>query len=223
MTTATGFVVAASACFSYGQRGDVNGKAWPTEGYMLTLAILGKALYLSWVLSEIGILILTRTTSGGGEIKDRGSLLILWVTMIASINLGTRFGDSHALVMSGEVEWGRYVSLACMIFGLAIRWTAVASLGRSFSANVAIHAEQQLSTTGLYRFVRHPSYFGLLLVLVAIGLHTRDWIGFAIVVLPPLAALGYRIHVEEQALRTAFGPVYTVYAGRTKRLLPGLY
>ncbi len=190
---------------------------------MVTLVALGKALYLSWVLSEIGILIVTRTRSGGGEIKDRGSLLILWITMIASINLGTRFGDSHTPTMFGGAQWIRFAGLACMAFGLAIRWTAVVSLGRSFSANVAIHAEQRLQTAGLYRFVRHPSYFGLLLVLVAIGLHTRNWIGFATVVIPSMAALSYRIHVEEQALRAAFGDVYAVYTSRTKRLLPGVY
>jgi protein-S-isoprenylcysteine O-methyltransferase Ste14 len=190
---------------------------------MLTLAALGKMLYLSWVLSEIGILIVTKTRSGGGEISDRGSLLILWITMIASINLGVGFGDSHAPTMFGGVEWIRFASLAFMVLGLAIRWTAVVSLGRSFSANVAIRTEQQLRTDGLYRFVRHPSYCGLLLVLVAIGLHTCNWIGLGMVVIPPMAALRYRIQVEEEALRAAFGPVYAAYAGSTKRLLPGVY
>jgi protein-S-isoprenylcysteine O-methyltransferase Ste14 len=190
---------------------------------MLTLVALGKALYLSWVLSEVAILIVTRTGSGRGEVKDRGSLLILWITMIASINLGIRFGDSHAATMFDGAEWIRFASLAFMVFGLAIRWTAVVSLGRWFSANVAIRTEQRLQTAGLYSFVRHPSYFGLLLVLVAIGLHTRNWIGLAIVVIPSMAALSYRIHVEEQALRAAFGDVYAVYTSRTKRLLPGVY
>jgi len=190
---------------------------------MLTLVALGKALFLSWVFSEVAILIVTRTRSGEGEIKDRGSLLIQWIAMIASINLGVRFGDSHAPTMFDGAEWIQFASLAFMIFGLAIRWTAVVSLGRSFSANVAIRTEQRLQTDGLYRFVRHPSYLGLLLLLIAIGLHTRNWIGFAIVVIPTTAALSYRIHVEEQALRAAFGDVYAVYISRTKRLLPGVY
>lgn len=190
---------------------------------MLTLAALGKALYLSWVLSEIGIFIVTRTRPGRGEIQDRGSLVILWITLVAAINLGTRFGDSHTPTMFGGVQWIRFASLVCMILGLAIRWTAVVSLGRSFSANVAIRTEQRLQTTGLYRFVRHPSYFGLLLVIVAIGLHTHNWIGFAMVVIPSMAALSYRIHVEEEVLRAAFGHDYAVYTGRTKRLLPGVY
>jgi protein-S-isoprenylcysteine O-methyltransferase Ste14 len=190
---------------------------------MVTLSVLGKALYWSWVLSEIVILVVTRTRTGRGEIRDRGSLLLLWVTLVAAITLGTRFGDSHAPTVFEAAQWIRFAGLACMTFGLAIRWTAIVSLGGSFSANVAIRSQQQLQTAGLYRFVRHPSYLGLLLVMVAIGLHTHNWIGFAIVVVPSTAALSYRIHVEEEALRTAFGDAYTVYAARTKRLLPGVY
>lgn len=189
----------------------------------MTLLALGKALYWCWVVSEIAIFVVTRTRSGKGEIKDRGSLLLLWVTIFASLYFGPRYGDTHAPNMFGGAEWMRYAGLACLIFGLAIRWTAVVSLGRSFSANVAIRAEQQLKTGGLYRFVRHPSYFGLLLVIVAIGLHTHNWIGFAIVVIPSFAALSYRIHVEEAALKTAFGNTYEVYSSRTKRLIPGIY
>jgi protein-S-isoprenylcysteine O-methyltransferase Ste14 len=143
--------------------------------------------------------------------------------MFASINLGARFGDSHTPTMFGGAQWIRFASLAFLVFGLAIRWTAVVSLGKSFSANVAIRTEQRLQTAGLYRFVRHPSYLGLLLVIVAIGLHTRNWIGFAIVVIPSMAALSYRIQVEEAALRAAFGDVYAVYISRTKRLFPGVY
>ena len=189
----------------------------------MTLSELGKALYWCWVLSEVVIFIVTRTRSGKGEIKDRGSLLLLWVTIFAALYLGPRYGDTHPPNMFRGAQWIRYAGLACLISGLAIRWTAVASLGRSFSANVAIRAEQRLKSDGLFRYVRHPSYLGLLLVIVAVGLHTHNWMGFAIVVIPPFAALSYRIHVEEAALSKAFGDAYEVYSSRTKRLIPGLY
>jgi protein-S-isoprenylcysteine O-methyltransferase Ste14 len=39
---------------------------------------------------------------------------------------------------------------------------------------------------------------------------------------PPLAALLYRIHVEEAALRNAFDE-YDDYSRTTKRLIPGIY
>jgi protein-S-isoprenylcysteine O-methyltransferase Ste14 len=189
----------------------------------MTIQALGKALYICWVLSEVAIFVFTRTKSGKGEIKDRGSLLLLWVVIFASLYLGPLYGDTHQRNMFGNAEWIRYAGLALMIVGLAIRWTAVVSLGKSFSANVAIRTEQRLKTNGLFRFVRHPSYFGLLLVIVAIGIHTHNWIGFAISVIPPFAALSYRIHVEESALKAAFGDAYAAYSHRTKRLIPAIY
>lgn len=189
----------------------------------MTVSSVGKAIYLFWVFSEVVIFIATRTRSGGGEIKDRGSLLLLWVVIFSALYYGPQYGDTHPHNMFGDAEWVRYFGLACLIIGLAIRWTAVIMLGRSFSANVAIRDEQKLKTSGLYRFVRHPSYFGLLLIIFAIGLHTHNWIGFAIVMIPCFAALSYRIHVEELALRSAFGDAYVEYTRRTKRLIPGIY
>ncbi len=189
----------------------------------MTVQALGKALYICWVLSEVAIFVFTQTRSGKGEIKDRGSLLLLWVVIFASLYLGPRYAATHAPNMFGNAEWIRYAGLALLIFGLAIRWTAVVTLGRAFSANVAIRSEQRLKTDGLFRFVRHPSYLGLLLVIVAVGLHGHNWIAFAIAVIPPFAAISYRIHVEEAALKSAFGSAYDAYSRRTKRLIPGIY
>jgi protein-S-isoprenylcysteine O-methyltransferase Ste14 len=39
----------------------------------------------------------------------------------------------------------------------------------------------------------------------------------------PTASVMYRIHVEEKALRSAFGAEYDEYAKTTKRLVPGVY
>jgi protein-S-isoprenylcysteine O-methyltransferase Ste14 len=106
---------------------------------------------------------------------------------------------------------------------LAVRWIAIFNLGRSFSANVAIQQEQKVHRAGLYRFVRHPSYLGLLIIFVSVGLHSRNWLGLAVAVMPPLAALMYRIYVEEAALNEAFGEEYAEYTRTTKRLVPGVY
>ncbi len=88
---------------------------------------------------------------------------------------------------------------------------------------MAIHATQRVLKTGLYRWMRHPSYTGLLLCIFAVGLHTRNWISFLIVVVPCTAALLYRIHVEEIALREHFGQEYIEYSEVTRRLIPGVY
>jgi protein-S-isoprenylcysteine O-methyltransferase Ste14 len=43
------------------------------------------------------------------------------------------------------------------------------------------------------------------------------------VFIPTTAALIYRIHIEEAALRDAFGDEYLLYSRSAKRLVPGVY
>ena len=189
----------------------------------MTASTLWQALYWAWVASEVLVLVVTRTRQSGGNVQDRGSLLLLWPVIFVSIFAGTRFGETHPHTIFGGAHWVRWASLAMLSAGIAIRWTAIVTLGKSFSANVAIHATQTVHKTGLFRFVRHPSYSGMLLIFAAIGLHTRTWVGLVILLLPTTAALLYRIHVEEAALGKAFGDEYARYSRTTKRLVPGVY
>ena len=189
----------------------------------MATAMLWKIFDWTWIASEVIILAATRTRRSSGNVRDRGSLIILWPVIVASITAGSWIGEAHAPTMFGGAHWVRTASLVVLVIGLAIRWTAIATLGRAFSANVAIHATQTVRKTGLFRFVRHPSYSGLVLIFVAVGMHTRNWMGLAITLVPTTAALLYRIHVEEAALRQAFGQEYIDYSRATKRLIPGIY
>lgn len=189
----------------------------------MDLSTLWTALSWAWIASEIGILLLTRTRSSEGEVQDRGSIVILWGALLASIALGRWIGATHPQSIFLKAHWVRVADVAIFAAALLLRWTAVVTLGRSFSANVAIRATQSLHRTGLYRLVRHPSYTGLIFILFAEALRTRNWVGFAVMLVPTMAALLYRIHVEETALRSAFGEEYAVYSRTTKRLIPGLY
>ncbi len=189
----------------------------------MTLSIVFKYLFWAWTASEVLILVVTRTRRKGGQIKDRGSLLILWPAIFCSVWFAESYGETHDHNMFVGAHWPRVVALILLILGLAVRWTAILTLGKSFSANVAIHATQTLNRSGLYRWVRHPSYSGMLLIFAAVGLSTRNWVSLAVMLIFPTAALLYRIHVEEIALTGAFGPEYTQYQRETKRLIPGIY
>jgi protein-S-isoprenylcysteine O-methyltransferase Ste14 len=71
--------------------------------------------------------------------------------------------------------------------------------------------------------VRHPSYAGLLLRYLGLGMALANWLSAALVFLPLLCATVYRIRVEERALREHFGEEHAAYAGVTKRLVPWIY
>jgi len=150
-------------------------------------------------------------------------MLILWIVIAASITACQWISEATRPNMFGGAHALKIAAVIVMVIALAIRWTAIFTLGKSFSANVAIQHSQQITRTGLYRFVRHPSYLGLLLAFLAVGLHSRNWISFAIVLVAPAAALLYRIHVEEAALAKAFGDDYAAYCRTTKRLVPGVF
>lgn len=189
----------------------------------MTLSVVWLVLIYGWVASEIFIGISTRTKRGSGNVRDRGSLLILWIGITLGVTASSLIGDTRPPNMFGGAYWPKLVSAILMVVGLGIRWRAIVSLGKSFSSNVAIQEQQTLTSTGLFRFVRHPSYLGLLLVFLAVALHSDNWIGFAAALVPTTAALFYRIHVEEAALMAAFGDQYAAYCRHTKRLIPGLY
>jgi protein-S-isoprenylcysteine O-methyltransferase Ste14 len=152
---------------------------------MAIQSLFGDLIWI-WVASEILLQVVTRTSRSTGQLKDRGSLLILFPVVFASTWWAMWYGDTHPHTMLGGAHWLRTAGLVLLILGLAIRWTAILTLGATFSTNVAIHAAQTLRTTGPYRSVRHPSYTGMLVIFTAIGLHERklivghDAAGFAV-------------------------------------------
>lgn len=187
------------------------------------MARLFALLFWTWTASEVLLQVVTRTSRSSGQVKDRGSLLLLLPVIFGSIWLSLWYADHHPRTILGGAHWLKTAAIILLVAGLAIRWTAIFSLGRSFSTNVAIHPAQTMHKTGLYRWVRHPSYTGMLLIFAAIGVNERNWVSLAIMLVFPTAALIYRIHVEEMALADAFGEDYVNYTRATKRLLPGLY
>jgi len=189
----------------------------------MSASLLWQILFLGWCFSEIFIAFAMRTRNTGGNVRDRGTQLMLWVVIVLAITACNWISGTHAATMFGGAHWLKICSIVVLVLGLAIRWAAILSLGKSFSANVAIQLSQTVYRSGLYRWVRHPSYLGMLVIFLAIGIHSRNWIGLFVVLIPTTLALLYRIHVEEIALNQAFGEAYSAYSKTTRRLLPFLY
>jgi protein-S-isoprenylcysteine O-methyltransferase Ste14 len=115
------------------------------------------------------------------------------------------------------------IGLILLGLGITTRWAAILTLGKYFSGKVTIASEHRLIKSGLYRHLRHPAYTGALLAHFGLSLCLSNLISLVLIVVPFSVAALYRIHVEEEVLRNAFGKEYVDYARRTRRLVPGLY
>ena len=113
----------------------------------------------------------------------------------------------------------RWLGVAIYAAGGVLRLAPVFVLGRRFSGLVAIQPEHRLVTDGLYRFIRHPSYLGLLVNALGWGLAFRAGVGLVIAALM-LSVVIARIEAEERLLSETFGAEYDAYRARTWRLVP---
>src|SRR5271169_817390 len=116
----------------------------------------------------------------------------------------------------------RWLGVVLFAAGGALRIWPVFVLGHRFSGLVAIQPGHTLVKSGVYGFIRHPSYLGLLVNSLGWALAFRSGVGVLLTALlvPPLVA---RIHAEERLLQTQFGGEYDAYRRRTSRLIPGFY
>lgn len=80
-------------------------------------------------------------------------------------------------------------------------------------------AKDRLATQGIYRYVRHPQYLGILLVTAGWLVHWPTVPG--LIMWPVLAFLYYRLSVREDGfLAEKFDGEYRAWAAGTSRFLP---
>jgi protein-S-isoprenylcysteine O-methyltransferase Ste14 len=110
-----------------------------------------------------------------------------------------------------------------MWLGLALRIWAIAALGGAFRTTVDVDPDQTVVSNGPYKWIRHPAYAGLVLIVAGFGLARGNWLSFAGCVVLPLPAIRRRIYVEEAELNRVLGDAYRTYQSGTARLVPRLW
>lgn len=151
---------------------------------------------------------------------DRGSMLIIWVVILTSLTAGFFYAGRRYHMTS---YLSSILGIAIYLAGMIIRWLSILQLKDAFTVDVAVSKGQQLKKDGFYRTVRHPSYLGILLIIIGLGIGMNNIISFLITVVPVFIALSYRINVEEKLLNEFFGNEYREYSLLTKRIIPWIY
>ena len=191
---------------------------------MIVQVVLLNSLAAVWVLFEIWLVARDRRQGKGKTEKDRGTLLYNFLSLIVGITAaGLISGYSRLFFPGGRTTIVFMIGFVIIVFGLVLRIWAVWALGTSFRTTVETHENQKVKRDGPYRLTRHPSYSGLLLIACGYGIAVQNWLSFVVAIGLPLAALLYRIHVEEAFLVKSLGAEYQEYQKQTKRLIPWIW
>jgi protein-S-isoprenylcysteine O-methyltransferase Ste14 len=122
------------------------------------------------------------------------------------------------LYLAAPVEL-RITGALLTIGGSVLALWARQTLGRNWSARVLIKKAHSLIDHGPYRWIRHPIYAGILVMMtgtvVTVGT-TGSLPGLILV----FAAAGMKINREEALLNQHFGSAHSCYSRKVKRLFP---
>lgn len=171
----------------------------------------------AFALSEFILMLIKRSDGATSKTrKDRGSMIFLWLMIT--------IGFTGGFFLSEPLNhfWAGF-GLVFIIGGLIIRWVAILQLGNAFTVDVAISDTANLKTDGIYKRLRHPSYSGILLVVIGFSAIMSSLYSFLVLVIPVFTAIIYRIKIEEKVLLNEFGERYVEYRANTKKLIPGIY
>jgi protein-S-isoprenylcysteine O-methyltransferase Ste14 len=143
--------------------------------------------------------------------------LLLWLAVIAYLVNPAWMAWSSVALPAGL----RWTEVGLFAVGVGLLTWALRGLGTNLTDTVVTRRAHTLVTHGAYRWVRHPFYDAVALLIVAIALLAANWFvlvtGAVVFVL-----LAVRSRTEEAKLLARFGEPYRAYRQRTGRFVPRL-
>jgi protein-S-isoprenylcysteine O-methyltransferase Ste14 len=174
-----------------------------------------------FVCEQIGGVIIPAIRRRGARVQRRnvGSNTMVFISWIAVLCVPIIFAKMDFALLP---DWVYYVGIAVMVAGTAFRQWAIAVLGRYFSGVIGVQNDQKVGEAGPYRLIRHPSYTGVLIFVVGMGLAVQSWAAILVEIAIFGVVYGYRMLVEEKVLINELGNSYVQYMKRTKRVIPNI-
>lgn len=190
---------------------------WQGWAYLGT-AIVASALYTIYLIEHDPALLQRRQQAGPSHEKEPAQKIIItlifaaFVILVVLPPLDYRFGWSR-------VPW--YVSvIGNVLVALSFYFFYLVSKVNTYAAaNVRVEEDQPVIDTGVYALVRHPMYFGALLLIVGTPLALGSW--WTLLLMPVFLLLLYFRIASEEAVLTRDLAGYADYQRKVRyRLIP---
>jgi len=164
-------------------------------------------------VSSVDLESLVEELSDTSDFGNRGEIYFAIQSVLILLVVFPAKGLSDAITTLGFL---------CFLGGGCIIAAAVLSLGDSLSPLPKPRADASFVTDGMYEYVRHPMYSGLILSCLGLGVCTNNATRIA-VALCLLLLLDKKATKEEEFLVDRYGDKYIEYRRAVKKLIPYLY
>jgi protein-S-isoprenylcysteine O-methyltransferase Ste14 len=198
-------------------------------GFFTSIPRLGYALLVGLFSLAVGVQAYSSTQGIRGGKGEPSKFVfrqrIVRIALVLSLYIALffiPFFDRHAKFVLNEGGFWRWLGVALAALGFALVYGSGVALGKQYSPDVTIQAGHQLVRNGIYRYLRHPRYLGVIALSIGVSCLFRSWIGLVASVLF-LGLLLYRIRDEETLMHEEFGGAWEAYCSRSWRLLPYIY
>ncbi len=181
-----------------------------------------------FLVSEILLNVTKRGDTSTGNLQPgKISNAVIMTVGLSSIVLGIIIGFTAKFM---NIRWlftpDYFISslgLVLIAIGVVMRWSAIRTLDKYFTVDVKILDDHRIIRSGLFKYLRHPSYLGLLISVLGLGVTMVNWLSTLVMLVPHVIVIVLRINEEERALEQRFGADYRQYQQQTSRLIPGVY
>ena len=190
---------------------------WQGWAYIATFAAAGFA-YTAYFLRHDPALVKRRTEGGVSHEKEPAqkviivSLYIVSIALVVMSSLDVRFGWSNVpreVSLIGDA----LTAVSFYIFYM------VSKVNTYAAASVRVELDQRVISTGVYNLVRHPMYFGVLILVIGTPLALASW--WALLLVPFFFVILYFRIVNEERVLARDLPGYVEYRQKIRyRLIP---
>lgn len=188
---------------------------------MNILFLIYNLSWIIWIFLEAWLFI--REGKKVDKSDDKNTRKANVISIILAIVIGNLFINVKYFRIAGSFNSHLIIAIIIIWTGLGLRFWAIQTLGKFFRTTVMIQKGHKVVQNGPYRYIRHPSYTGLLLTTIGVAIGMENWIGLILMISIVFIALQKRIILEEKVLQKSLSGEYQSYIKNTKRLIPFIY
>jgi len=118
---------------------------------------------------------------------------------------------------------GYIIGFSLFIIGLVLQGIAEATLGKYYLPSIGTVEGQKIIKNGIYKYIRHPGYFGEIIIFFGLGFVTYSLLGILGAFIVSLMIYFGEVIPEEKYMLEKFGKEYEEYMKETFRFIPYIF